>query len=256
MDWLIPLIVVLVVVAAVAVALKTRSREPEAYPYTMNRVLFSPAERSFLGVLEEAIGREYRVFGKVRVADIVEPQRGLDRSNRQKALNRTQAKHFDFVLCAQTDLSVVCVIELDDQSHQAQRRRERDAFLAGLCAAISLPLVQIPVRRAYSVPEVRAKVTGALAAWQQAMPERRAEPPREPITEVPGEPLGPTVIERQPIRPEAEEAAIVVEPQAPSCPKCSAPMVRRQAKVGANAGEGFWGCSRFPKCRSTIPWNA
>jgi Protein of unknown function (DUF2726) len=73
-------------------------------------------------------------------------------------LNRTLSKHFDFVLCAQTDLSVVCVIELDDRSHQAQKRQERDAFLAGLCAAISLPLIQIPVQRAYSVPEVRAKV--------------------------------------------------------------------------------------------------
>jgi hypothetical protein len=170
MDWLIPLIVVLVVVAAVAVALKTRSREPEAYPYTKNRALFSPAERSFLGVLEEAIAREYRVFGKVRVADIVEPRQGLDQSNRQKALNRTLAKHFDFVLCAATDLSVVCVIELDDQSHRAERRQERDAFLAGLCAAISLPLLQIPVQRAYSVPEVRAKVMGALSERARLLP--------------------------------------------------------------------------------------
>jgi hypothetical protein len=251
MDWLIPLIVVLVVVVAAAVALKTRSREAEAYPYVMTRALFSPAERSFLGVLDDAIGQEYRVFGKVRVADIVEPQWGLDRSNRQTALNRTQAKHFDFVLCAQTDLSVVCVIELDDRSHQAQRRQERDAFLAGLCAKISLPLVRISVQRTYSVPEVRAKVEGALSAWQQAMPEGRAEPPRQPVTEVPGEPFGP-VIGRQPLRTEAEEAA-VAEPQAPSCPKCSQPMVQRRAKVGANAGKVFWGCSRFPTCRGTIP---
>ena len=254
MDWLIPLIVVLVVVVAVAVVLKTRSREAEAYPYIVTRALFSPAERSFLGILEHAIGPEYRVFGKVRVADIVEPQRGLDRSHRQAAFNRTAAKHFDFVLCAQTDLSVVCVIELDDRSHQAQRRQERDAFLAGLCAAISLPLVRISVQRTYSVPEVRAKVEGALSAWEQAMPGGRAEPPRQPLTEVPGEPFGP-VIGRRPLRSEAEEAA-VVEPQAPSCPDCSGPMVRRRAKVGANAGEVFWGCSRFPKCRGTIPWNA
>lgn len=259
MDWLIPLIVVLVavvVVFAVAAALKLRSRGPDVYPYTKNQALFSPAERSFLGVLEEAIGREYRVFGKVRVADIVEPQRGLDRSNRQKALNRTAAKHFDFVLCAPSDLSVVCVVELDDQSHQARRRQERDAFLAGLCAAISLPLLQLPVQRAYSVPELRAKVMGALGVRQQAVPEERAEPSRDPVPETAGESRGATVIERQRIWPEAEQAAVVVEPQAPSCPKCSASMVRRQAKAGANAGEAFWGCSRFPKCRGTIPWNA
>jgi hypothetical protein len=34
------------------------------------------------------------------------------------------------------------------------------------------------------------------------------------------------------------------------CPKCGAPMVKRQAKKGQNAGNEFWGCSSFPKCRS------
>ena len=33
------------------------------------------------------------------------------------------------------------------------------------------------------------------------------------------------------------------------CPKCGAPMVLRTAKKGANAGNEFWGCSQFPKCR-------
>ena len=35
------------------------------------------------------------------------------------------------------------------------------------------------------------------------------------------------------------------------CPVCGGPMVRRTAKRGANAGEGFYGCSRFPLCRGT-----
>ena len=34
------------------------------------------------------------------------------------------------------------------------------------------------------------------------------------------------------------------------CPKCGAAMVRRVAKRGENAGNEFWGCSAFPKCRS------
>jgi restriction system protein len=38
---------------------------------------------------------------------------------------------------------------------------------------------------------------------------------------------------------------------APSCPKCQAPMVRRTAKKGANAGAQFWGCSRYPACHGT-----
>ncbi|MFO8083343.1 MAG: restriction endonuclease [Desulfobacterales bacterium] len=33
------------------------------------------------------------------------------------------------------------------------------------------------------------------------------------------------------------------------CPLCGAEMVLRTAKKGARAGEKFWGCATFPKCR-------
>ncbi|MGV8075322.1 MAG: restriction endonuclease [Syntrophobacteraceae bacterium] len=41
-----------------------------------------------------------------------------------------------------------------------------------------------------------------------------------------------------------------------ACPLCGAEMVLRTAKKGAKAGEKFWGCSTFPKCRSTKPYSA
>jgi restriction system protein len=40
---------------------------------------------------------------------------------------------------------------------------------------------------------------------------------------------------------------------APTCPTCGKPMVRRTARRGAQAGKAFWGCSGFPKCRTTMP---
>ena len=36
---------------------------------------------------------------------------------------------------------------------------------------------------------------------------------------------------------------------ASGCPVCGSPMVRREAKRGANAGKAFYGCSRYPACR-------
>lgn len=39
--------------------------------------------------------------------------------------------------------------------------------------------------------------------------------------------------------------------QAPSCPKCSKPMVRRVARQDAAAGNAFWGCTDYPGCRGT-----
>ena len=36
------------------------------------------------------------------------------------------------------------------------------------------------------------------------------------------------------------------------CPKCGAEMIKRVATKGANAGNAFYGCSNFPKCRGII----
>lgn len=36
------------------------------------------------------------------------------------------------------------------------------------------------------------------------------------------------------------------------CPKCSAPMIKRVAQKGDNAGKEFYGCSNFPKCRGIV----
>jgi restriction system protein len=40
---------------------------------------------------------------------------------------------------------------------------------------------------------------------------------------------------------------------APSCPVCGKLMVERIAGRGANAGNAFWGCSDFPRCKGTQP---
>lgn len=39
----------------------------------------------------------------------------------------------------------------------------------------------------------------------------------------------------------------------PLCPKCAGSMKLQLAKRGANAGQQFWGCERFPSCRGTRP---
>lgn len=40
--------------------------------------------------------------------------------------------------------------------------------------------------------------------------------------------------------------------RAPSCPKCGSEMVMRKALKGTNAGNSFWGCSTYPKCRGVL----
>ncbi len=123
-------------------------------PYKAISKLFSPAERSFLGVLDNALGDEFRVFGKVRVGDIAKVESGLSRSARQGALNKIAYKHFDYIVCSASDLAVVCAIELNDQSHNTKRAKKRDELIEGVCRKISLPLMQVTARESYSTQEV------------------------------------------------------------------------------------------------------
>lgn len=125
--------------------------------------MFSPAERSFLGVLDQAVGSEYRVFGKVRVADVASVKAGLGNAARQGALNRIAAKHFDFVVCRASDLTIVCAIELNDKSHASARAQARDELLGKVCDAIRLPLVTVPAKQSYAVADVRTLFEAAIA---------------------------------------------------------------------------------------------
>lgn len=50
-----------------------------------------------------------------------------------------------------------------------------------------------------------------------------------------------------------KSAPVFVAAGATDCPQCGSPMVQRVARKGANAGQAFLGCSRFPECRGTRP---
>lgn len=43
------------------------------------------------------------------------------------------------------------------------------------------------------------------------------------------------------------------ESDAPICPKCGKPMIKRMQKKGEKQGRVFWGCSDFPECNGTRP---
>ena len=66
--------------------------------------VFSTAERTFLGVLQRAVGDTYEVLGKVRVADVIAPRNELSHQAWKEAFERISRVHFDFVLCHKDNL--------------------------------------------------------------------------------------------------------------------------------------------------------
>lgn len=164
MSWMLLLLIVVVLVVFFVRKQKSddQSGRAENFPYVLSDGLFSPAERSFLGVLDQAVDADFRVFGKVRVADVLSVAKGTPKSLWQRAFNRISAKHFDYVLCRPTDLKPVCAIELNDQSHTQGERKARDKFLERVCSAADFPLVFLPAQHTYTVGEICDQIAFAI----------------------------------------------------------------------------------------------
>ncbi|MBT9148380.1 MAG: hypothetical protein DDT32_02152 [Syntrophomonadaceae bacterium] len=86
---LIALIVLGIIVIALKAFLGGNRGGTEDYPYEKEQALFTPAERSFLGVLEQAVDGKLRIMGKVRLAaDVVKVKKVNNKSTWQKTFNR------------------------------------------------------------------------------------------------------------------------------------------------------------------------
>jgi len=160
-----PLIVavIIVVVLMIAGALLRPSgraaKPPASAPaYEAVPALLTAAERSFFGVLQQALAYEYQIFAKVRLADIVRPVRSPSRSGWQSAFNRIAGKHVDFVLCDSERLGIVAVVELDDSTHGRFERGLRDSLVDAALAAAGIPVLRVSARQAYSPAQIREQV--------------------------------------------------------------------------------------------------
>jgi hypothetical protein len=239
MNILVVVILILLIIVAFAALKAKQSSKFEGLVFDSRGALFTTAERSFLGVLEQVIDDRYRVFGKVRLGDIVKPAKGLSKSRRTTALNKINQKHVDFVLCSATDLAVIGVIELDDQSHTREDRTERDVFVDRSLRDAKIAVARFSAKKGYAIQEVRAKLVEQFNLATKPLAPTTATQDISPVTGI----------------RLATNAQICSQPEAvvPTCQKCSAVMVKRQAKSGANAGRFFWACSTYPKCRQVVP---
>ena len=154
---LLPLVFLLVIAIAIKCFLRTRGAGD--FPYDRTEKLFTAAERSFLGVLEQILGDQYRILGKLALTDVIRPRKGLSNSARTSARNRLLGRHVDFAICDLRTLQVIGVIELDDSSHEGLSAQRRDEFKDKALAAAGVPIVRISAQRGYSPAQVREQVS-------------------------------------------------------------------------------------------------
>ncbi len=129
--------------------------------YAPRKTVLSPAERSFLGVLEQVLPEDVGLLVKIRLGDVFVTRQGLTASQRASAWNRINQKHVDFLLVRTTDLAPLAGIELDDSSHEEDTRKRRDRFVDAVFESCNVPLLHVPVQAAYNPTELKSTIARA-----------------------------------------------------------------------------------------------
>ena len=133
-----------------------------AAPYEKRGPLLTEAEQFFYKHLVQAAPEGSILFSKVRMADVLKVQKGINKSDRQTAFNKISSKHFDFVLCHSSSFEVQAVIELDDKSHNSSKAKSKDAFIDTACSSASIPIIRIKASSTYEVSMLRDSMQAVL----------------------------------------------------------------------------------------------
>ena len=118
--------------------------EAEPLPYDkayQKKWLLTMNEKAFYRQLSSfAAKKNMTVFTKVRLLDLLEPVKNQPKY--KTYFYKVQAKHVDFVLC-DSKLVARYIIELDDSSHNAQDRVERDRFVDTVLQAVGYKVLRL-----------------------------------------------------------------------------------------------------------------
>ena len=81
------------------------------------------------------------IFPKVRLADIINLDIRITQD--KNALYKICYKHVDFLICHKDTLDTICVIELDDYTHESKEAKDRDMFIMQALDVAGIPVARI-----------------------------------------------------------------------------------------------------------------
>lgn len=174
--------IIIIILLVVMLFMKNKKKTPQTYNDDCEVVIDEyieapkqqelPYQKKFLLTKNEwyfykklkAVADKYNlhILSKVRLADLIEVEKGLKSSEYHKAFSRIKSKHIDFVLADPSNLAIKLAIELDDKSHEEITGQQRDYFVNNV-----MNKVGIPILRVNSDFEIEKKVCEALKIAQK-----------------------------------------------------------------------------------------
>ncbi len=187
MELAIILMMLLIVVALGAIKL---SDGGVAFPFRRKPQLFTPVEHSFLNLIEQAMGREFRIVCRVRLNDLVAVRPSANKKTASQAISRASSRQLDFVLVDKHDMSPVLAIDLVHSQGKDGYKSQKDWFVTGALDAAGLPHARIKVKSGYTVDDIRECLENKLIPYRRLhpkmaqLPTHNQEPPKRPTRPV------------------------------------------------------------------------
>jgi len=165
------MISLVVIVALLATRLNDNSFP---FPFDKKQSLFTPAEKNFQNLLEQALGGKYRIINRVKLADIVTIRNGVSSRAGQTAITNAEGKYLDFAICERDNMQLVGVIDLVDTQGKGYKIK-KDWFVSGALEASSIPHIRIKVKANYTVDEIRSCIYSRLLGNRPPAPKMKGK---------------------------------------------------------------------------------
>jgi Protein of unknown function (DUF2726) len=154
------LVLAVLVLTAVAVVLKPRRRNLGAldtpWPLERKPTLLTSPEQTLYRRLEEALPN-HRILAQVQLLQAVRFKRG---SRDRGILNRVSQLSIDFLVVT-PETEIVAAVELNDATHNDEKRRAADARKAHALKSAGIPLLVWSVREMPDVPAIREGIAAS-----------------------------------------------------------------------------------------------
>jgi len=161
------LISLIVIVAVLASRLNDNSFP---FPFDSKPSVFTPAEKNFQNLLEQAMGHKYRIINRVKLSDIVTIRNGVSNRASQNAASNAEGKYLDFVICERNSMKLLGAVDLVDTQGKGYKIK-KDWFVSGALEAASVPHLRIKVKANYTLDEIRACINSRLLGNSSPLPK-------------------------------------------------------------------------------------
>ncbi len=191
--------------------------------------LLTMTERKLFDALSAGLSREYLVFPKVRIMDVIDAKPGTRGLELRRINRELVGHHFDYAVCRRDDMSIIAVIELESSTRQKRdrKRKLRDKLLNRVCKSASLKLFYFDARQDYKNTNFERIITGKRT--DLAKPSQASVP-----------------VSRTP--EVKDERSFSLMGGIKTCPKCRGEVITKIAVKGRNIGEKFLMCRKYPYC--------